>query len=343
MNLDQIIRINITSKDINISQNGFGTPLIVGQHNKFAERTKSYSSLEELRDDGFSIDDNIYKAAQLIKLQKSNISLFKVGRLNQYQPGKIAEELSEIYEEDTDFYGLLLANNNPQDILDTATWVEDKPLLFGADITEENASKASEKNDVGSILKEKQFKRTFLVYQSKSDAYVAAAAMGEILPYNPGSSIWAFKTLTGVTPLSLKTSQEMALEKKHINRYSSLNDIGIFYPGVVSCGEWIDKIQGADWLKIRIQERLFALQLKNKKIPYTEKGIDLVRCELLAQMDQAVLLGILKEDPKPEIILPKVKDIDQMARKNRILPDVRFNAFLAGAIQTFQIDGTISS
>lgn len=54
--------------------------------------------------------------------------------------------------------------------------------------------------------------------------------------------------------------------------------------GRVMSGEYINIVHGIDWLHVRIQERLFRLLMINEKIPYTAKVVDLVRCEILAQL-----------------------------------------------------------
>ena len=52
--------------------------------------------------------------------------------------------------------------------------------------------------------------------------------------------------------------------------------------------------------------------------------------------------GILRRDPAPTYSVPKVSSIDVNDRANRLLPDMKFVAELAGAIHRVQVRGTVS-
>jgi hypothetical protein len=91
-----------------------------------------------------------------------------------------------------------------------------------------------------------------------------------------------------------------------------------------------------------MQERLFRFFKLNDKIPFTDKGLDLVRSEIQAQLTDGVERGFLAADPKPAVYIPPIAEIDAISRENRILPDVTFSARAAGAIHEIQIRGTIT-
>lgn len=112
--------------------------------------------------------------------------------------------------------------------------------------------------------------------------------------------------------------------------------------GWVMSGQGIDDIHGIDWLSVRIQERLLRLQQLNDKIPMTMKGADLARCEVMAQLKEAVARGFLAADPEPYVSVPNIEDISFDNRQKRILPDVYFRARLAGAIHKIEIQGTVT-
>jgi hypothetical protein len=108
-------------------------------------------------------------------------------------------------------------------------------------------------------------------------------------------------------------------------------------------GEYIDVVHGIDWLHVGIQERLFRLLMINEKIPYTLKGIDLVRSEIMAQLKEAVHRGLLAPDPEPQVSTPNIEDISADMREQRKLPDVSFSGRLAGAIHEIEIRGTVTT
>jgi hypothetical protein len=52
------------------------------------------------------------------------------------------------------------------------------------------------------------YERTVSVWHANSSEYLAAAWIGDQLPYDPGANTWAFKTMAGVSTSSLTTTPE---------------------------------------------------------------------------------------------------------------------------------------
>ncbi|MEI6806927.1 MAG: DUF3383 family protein, partial [Myxococcaceae bacterium] len=141
---------------------------------------------------------------------------------------------------------------------------------------------------------------------------------------------------------ALSTGQASQLDANHINRYTTINDVGVTLQGKCVSGEYIDTMRGIDWLHARLQERIFMLLLKNKKIPYTDKGVDLVRCEIMGQLKEAISAGVLASYPEPTVNAPRVADIRDDDKAKRLLPNVSFSGTLAGAIHALKIAGVVS-
>lgn len=278
--------------------------------------------------------------AQTLLAQNPRTSLAKIGfRLNGET---IQKALDAIVNEDADFYGVLLVNQHGddhnaymKDVLSLAEAIASKRLLAGVDINEHQLSLAEE-------LKAKAYSNVFLTYKAAADEYLSAALMGKMLPKTPGSSSWAFKELTCIQPRKINLDLSEKLKDLNINRYIAISGQGLSLDGKVAKGEYIDVVHGRAWLQVRIQERLFRLFMLNDKIPFTIKGLDLVRSEISAQLSAAVHRGFLAADPKPEVFIPSLGDIDESAREKRVLPDVTFSARAAGAIHEIEIRGTIS-
>jgi hypothetical protein len=162
------------------------------------------------------------------------------------------------------------------------------------------------------------------------------------LPKTPGSSSWAFKELAGIKPQKISLDMSEKLKGLNVNRYISISDVGVTLDGKTAKSEYIDVVHGRAWLQVRMQERLFRLFMLNEKIPFTDKGLDLVRSEIQAQLSDGVDRGFLAADPKPEVHIPPIGEIDAISREKRILPDVTFSARAAGAIHEIEIRGTIT-
>ena len=81
MSLDTIMNLQITVESRAPSQEGFGTPLIFGYHTAWVDRlVKEYAQADDMLDDGFVVDDALYKAAQIVKSQNPCPTVFKIGR-----------------------------------------------------------------------------------------------------------------------------------------------------------------------------------------------------------------------------------------------------------------------
>ena len=340
MSLDSIVRINVSSQSLHMAQAGFGVPLIMGEHDVFEQRVQTYRELSDLAVEGFKTTDRIYEIASALLSQSPTVEKFKIGRRAKGED--IVTTFDAIGTEDSDFYGLLLACDNAdtyaKDITALSAQLATKRMLLGIDL--DDASVAAE-------LKSKKYRNVFSIYKppkknpEDKEEYPAAAWMGKMLPQDPGSSTWAYKQLVGISQGQLSSSTMEELRKNNVNYYVGIKDVGVTIDGKVSSGEYIDVIVAIDWLHVRLQERLFRLLAVNQKIPYTLKGIDLVRCEIMAQLKEAIAQGVLAADPEPQVSTPAIDEVSPTTRENRILPKVKFSGRLAGAIHHIHIEGTV--
>ena len=397
MILDTIINISITSEGVQMSQAGFGVPMIVGYHTRWnnGDLTRTFFDPADMladkndpKKDGFTVDDLLYKAACQLKMQNPSVGMFKIGRRQHEDPRRIKEDLNAIHAADSGFYGLLLDTYPREAILPAANWVETQRMIFGVDLTDDLAfpvpssdpgespraagkdkesskdlpkgtastgatgatvgadpdveNEAEKSKDIATTLLGRGLKRTFCTYHPRPNSFTAAAWMGKLLPTPPGNATWAFKTLTGVDAYTPNATQLTSLKDRNISPYVKMKSLGTTLYGKMASGEYIDVVRGTDWLQARMQERILLLMMKNPKIPYTDKGVDLVRSEIDAQLKEAVGAGVLAYQPKPEVTAPKVIDIPELKRNNRELPDVRFSGRLEGAIHAMEIRGVVS-
>ena len=74
------VTVNISVDTRVISRAGFGVPLLVGYHTRFAERVRSYTSAAAMLDDGFVATDPLYQAALVLMGQSVKPPVFKIGR-----------------------------------------------------------------------------------------------------------------------------------------------------------------------------------------------------------------------------------------------------------------------
>jgi hypothetical protein len=428
--LDDIVRVVITRGSKTVSRAGFGTPMILGLHTRFAERIRFYSSLAAVAGDGFLTSDSEYKAAAAMFAQEIKPSKIAIGRrtaavaqvvtytptvlnstlytvtingtLHSYtsdgtatdaeivagliaainggaQAAKVTasgtttliitsdnagesftyaassnlagvlttpnngvqEDIQAVIEASDDWYCLILTSRTDLDIRLAAAKIETLKKIQIACSDDSNVKGASS-SDIGSVLELAAYLRTALLYSADQANYPEAAWAATRLPLDPGSETWKFATLSGITPDALTDNEVSNLEGKKVNFYNTIAGLSIVQNGQVSGNEWIDVIRGIDWLEARMKERVFSRLVNSPKVPYTDLGVAVIEADVRAQLLEGVRVGLLAADPEFEVNVPKVADIDPADRAARILPDVSFNATLAGAIHEVEISGVVS-
>lgn len=194
--------------------------------------------------------------------------------------------------------------------------------------------------DIATYLKANSYERSAVYFSLNAlTNYIDSAAMGERFPKDPGSGTWKFKTLSGVTPDDLTTSERSTAIAKNANIYIQRANISMTEEGVVGVGEYLDVIRGIDWLESRIQENIYSQLVNVEKIPYTDEGVTIINGLLKQVLSEAVNRGILASFTTS---VPLVKDVSAANKAARILPDVKFTGVLAGAIHFVQVSGVVS-
>jgi hypothetical protein len=258
-------------------------------------------------------------------------------------PG-IATDWAAIVAEDPDFYGVALDSESEPQTKALAALVELGRYLYIPSSFDTQNEVAATTTDLGSDLKALAYARTGLLQAEFNSQYGGLRWIGEMFPKDPGSATWAYKTLRGMT-VSVFTAAELAgLDGKNINHYTTVGGVNITQKGYSASGEFLDITRGVDWFHARLQERLFALLVTLDKIAYDEAG-GLVYAEIFAQLEEARKSRVVapNEDATPWVItISEVGDISSADKVLRNFPDVEFSAFLAGAVHTLQIVGTLS-
>lgn len=266
------------------------------------------------------------------------------GTLTNPTPGVTVQDgLSAIVAESDDWYALVLTAATFAIQLEAARWIEARRKIFMARSSEANILVGAATSDIAYVLKNAGFDRTAVIYHNPTtDDFIDAAILGKMLPEDPGSATFKFKTLSAVSADTLTASQETAALAKNANNYQTVGGVNMFAEGKVASGEFIDIIIGVDWLEARIQERVFSKLVNAKKIPYTDAGAGIIENEVRAQLTEGVRVGLLAADPEFTVTVPKVADQSPTDKGNRYMPGITFDAPLAGAVHKTRITGTVS-
>lgn len=79
--LDDIVNLNISIESANVTQEGFGTPLVLDYNTRYSDvLVREYASPSDMVDDGFATTDPAYVAVSRIFSQDPSPSTVKVGR-----------------------------------------------------------------------------------------------------------------------------------------------------------------------------------------------------------------------------------------------------------------------
>lgn len=306
------------------------------------DRVTSYSSMTAIAED-YSEGNAAYKMAQAAFSQDTAPTRVKIGL--KLVSETYVEALNECISSDNDWYGLAIESKDAADILAVAAAVESMKKIFGASSSDAGIKSPSASDDVMSQLKAASYARSYLFFHTQADTYHPECALfGCMLPTDPGSATWKFKTLSGIPVDSFTTQERDTLIAKGANIYESIAGVSITREGVMAEGPaaFIDIIHGIDWLQQRMMERIYIRLHTAPKVPYTNTGIASIESLVRAQLEQGIAYGVIAPEPRYTITVPDVLDTDEGDRANRILRDITFNARLAGAIHTIDITGTVT-
>jgi len=341
MSIQDIVDVQITRETTAVSQLGFGTFMILGEHTVFPERIRFYQTADSILDDGFLATDPEYIAASSALSQNPRPVRVAIGRIDAGD-ASLTDSLNAVSQENDDWYGFAITSRLQADVEEAAAWTEAEIKIFGSASDDVEILNASSTTDIGAVLQAAGYARTFVMYHDEAaTAYPEAAWFGVQLPTAPGSSTWAFKTLAGIPVVDMSSTQRTNAFNKNVNTYELRGGVNITKDGQVSSGEYIDIIRGVDWLQARMTERVYLLLTNSPKIPYTDAGVGIVEAEVRAQLDAAIAQGVIAIDPAYTVTVPLVKNISTNDKANRFLPDVRFEGTLQGAIHSIRIRGIV--
>jgi hypothetical protein len=250
--------------------------------------------------------------------------------------------LGSIYE--PQFYAILWDRVSEAEAAAAAAVVEaiDKIMLF--DTSDSEAVDGGDTDDIGSTLRALAYKNSAGFYLSNATgAHQMARLAGRRLPDDPGSENWAHVNLSGMAADELLSGQKTALTNKNLTHYVDDAGSGRTHWGNVADGNFIDVIRLKHWTKARMAENVVGKLQAAKKVPYTDAGIAIIVAAVRAVWAAGVRAGGYDGSREPLITFPLAAEVDAAQKAERNLPDIRWQFYLAGAINKVQpITGTIS-
>lgn len=257
-------------------------------------------------------------------------------------PG-VATDLAAIELEDSDWYALYTFFNSNAYALAVAAWVESNGKLYALEVNESDAiTTAAGSSDTLDDVATSAYERTFGCYHPEPAEMFGAAWLGKMLPKDPGSATWKFKTLPGVDPVRFTGTQRSNLTDRNANSYETRAGQNITFDGRTADGDYVDVQRGIDWIDDDMSARIFEVLVNADKVPFTDPGVAQIEGAMKATLQQAVARGILAENPEPTTTVPEVEDVSSANKSSRTLPDLKFDGTLAGAVHKANVNGVVS-
>jgi len=340
------ISINITMNTSPLSTKGFALPLVLGSRETggddeaLIETYGEYSSPEEMIEAGFRVDDDEYKMACLMFAQSPRPSVVAV-YCRDSESG-INEVLAELVLTHNDWYALLITERDKESLAEAGDFAMSHEKMFFGCTTDLTA------------LEGRNNKREVYLIHDKADRFYEAAWVGMCLPKPIGSITWKFKAPTGVLPADYSTTELREIRTNRGQTFTKRSGVIYANEGITTGNEYIDNMMSRDYVKARLEESLFNLEIKSDKVSFDGDGLTLIEAALIEVFDNCGEAKIIakvenEEDAKKsdkgkymyKVSVPERSSVPEVDRANRRLPGVKFSFTVAGAVHSMDVEGTI--
>ena len=353
MDIKEIVDISITRETTNISQAGFGTLLIVGPNVELSSgRLAYFTNAADAK--AVITGTDPYEADMVDAVFAQNPSVVRIALGTIEVAETYPEALTAILLYESDWYGLACATRDVAEQKLIADWTETNKKFYGVSSADTDIldTPVGESSTIAGYVKENNLERTFVIYNAEADTKSAECAyFGKFLVLTPGSYTCMFKKLSLITADDISSTKSTNALDKNCNLYQSVGGTTITMEGKVGSGEFMDIIIFIDWLQARIQETVFIQLVNAPKIPFTNAGITIFKNAIEGPLDLGQVNGGISPEAYDEdgvqiggyrIEVPKLQDVPLADRTARFLDNVKFTAWLAGAIHKVKVNGVVT-
>lgn len=359
--LDDIVKCDIEISSPGSSDATFDTILVVApQPDAWGEKGPvdvfAISTADELLDYGYDTSKVAYAAATVAFSQNPapDRLLIAPRKLDGDHYEDMTALLARVAAQEQ-FYGISITTFMAYEDMEAAMkWTEANEKLLGLPWI---------LGETGEHLKNMSYYRTFFACPFPADGYkgiedspfenqfLPLAIMAKCFGYDPGTETWNLKELAGIVPTVLSTQEKDELAELNVSTFLRYAGTNCFMGGKTAAGEWIDVIRFRDWLKNEMQINVFNALKTNKKVPYTDAGIQMLAGVMEAVLKKAQDIGGIAPNQYDSyanptygytLTVPKAQDLTEAERKSRKLTGCKWTARLAGAIHVVEISGYLT-
>lgn len=255
--------------------------------------------------------------------------------------GTIVADLTAARAVNDDWYGLVTDAQGKLELDALSVNIETlKKIMIGDSADDEVIDVVS--TDVASSFQTAALIRSAVLSHPIAHSSPSGGWMGKQLPTTPGSTTWKFKTLATILAQSYTAAEIANLDGKNANYYTPISGLNTTIEGKMGGGEFIDITRGIDWLEARIKEDVFRVLMVNPKVPFTDLGIQLIVNAIEGVLRQGVTNKLIAASPPFFVTAPRAADVNLNDKASRLLPDITFQATLAGAVHKTVINGRVT-
>lgn len=234
-----------------------------------------------------------------------------------------------------DWFCLMCTDNANATAVALAEWATENDKVYAA--TSQDLTLFSTVTD----------ENAWIGFHSSADAYLAEDVMAMMLVNDIGSIDPFLKTFDGIPEATITDPQLIALHAA--NGFTYIKDHGalVLTESKTASGEYLDVVLGKYWIKFTMEQRMFELAQKTKKIGYSNKGIasliDIVANTLKEAADMGIVLKDDSGNPVFTYTYKKREETSKEDRAKRTYNDLSWHADLLGSIHNAKIGGVLSA
>ena len=277
-------------------------------------------------------------------------------------PDNLIEEIKKFQEdEDNDWYYFMTDRDEPEFVKALAKFAEasePSEAELGVGIEDHRKfymGQTTDKNFADNTARAAVIYTTEEFISEEPDA----SYTGNVGPFYPKNVTWKFKrpqdgnaaTSEGtklITLPKLTEGERDQLVENHVNFLTEEYKRQYVKNGTCLNGEFIDVVLGADWIAKRMRNLLYDILLENANIDYSDAGFGLVATAVLQALSEAADIdhNIIARDPESKagiftVVIPKYADSTETQRRNRVMPDITWEALLCGAVHSVKTKGVL--
>lgn len=281
--------------------------------------------------------------ADTFTLKSGSLKLLDISNVTPDGDPGVVDDLAECRDEADDWYALIPTCLGKAPLQALQDEIETQVKMLWIATQDDAVRDATSEDDIAWEAKDKAYERSPIMYhQNPSEEQEGAGMAGVMLPFTPGSITMMFKTITGASSTPLTPSMEAAIKDKNCNMYVEAGGSNQIQYGVVPSGEYVDIIMGIDFITARLREQVLGTLQTPGKVSYTDQGVASIEATVRSVLQiYGVNTGFFAAEPPFTVTVPKVADVPNADKANRYLPDVRFEAPIAGAVHKVGIRGRL--